>query len=239
MKSAIRSSIIFFETLKSIFRVTWRFIRWLFTNKFTSIFAILSTVIAVSWAIGFFLFVKDIKQTRAEIISDTPEFSSQTDAIVVLTGGSERVKHALFLLSLGYGQKLFVSGVNKEVKLRELLALHGYKPDNQELKSKIELGYSAVDTIQNAEEIAAWVKKNNIKSIRLVTSNYHIKRAMLETQDAIPDVKIIPHGVVPINIRIDRWWDFESTRSLLLSEYNKYILANIRIVMEHITGNKI
>jgi uncharacterized SAM-binding protein YcdF (DUF218 family) len=236
MKALVRTSLILFETLRSLVMVIFHFLRWCFTNKYSAAIFLLVLVTIVSWGGGFLLFVKNIDQTRAEIISDTPEFSSQTDSIVVLTGGSERVKHALFLLNLGYAEKLFISGVNKEVKLGELLYLHGYynKQAQKRLSDKIELGYSAVDTIQNAEEIAGWANKNGMKSIRLVTSNYHIKRALLELQHTLPDTKIIPHGVVPLNIRIDRWWKFPSTRTLLFSEYNKYLAANLRIFLENI-----
>lgn len=233
MRSLVRTVLIAFEALRSAVIIILKFIAWCFTNKFTGTVFSIVVIALVSWAVGFYLYVDGIDKTRNELISSEPEFANKTDAIVVLTGGSERIKHAIFLLNLGYANKLFISGVNKEVKLNEILYLHGYHgQDMARLSKQIELGYSAVDTIQNADEIAIWAKKNNIRSIRLVTSNYHIKRAMLEMQYELPDVKIIPHGVVPLNIRIDRWWDFESTRDLLLSEYNKYLAANLRIFLE-------
>ncbi len=231
MKSLIKTLIIFYQTLRTVLRVIFNFVRWCFTNRYTAALFSAVIVIIISWAIGFLLFVQNIDQTRAEILADNP-VPGKTDAIVVLTGGSERLKHALFLLKLGYADKLFISGVNREVKLGELLYLHSYTDQQQEFKDRIELGYTAIDTIQNADEIRAWVIKNNINSIRLVTSNYHIKRAMLETQHKMPDIKIIPYGVVPLNIRIDKWWEFSSTRALLLSEYNKYLAANLRIFLE-------
>lgn len=221
------------ELVKSFFLTIYRFIAWFFKNKYTGCFFIFITVCIISWAAGLIIYTSNIDQTINEIVQDSPEFTSKTDAIVVLTGGSERIKHALYLLEKGYAEKLFISGVHKEVKLYELLYLHGYNVNEIKiLRNKIELGYAASDTIENAEEIANWVKKNNIKSIRLVTSNYHIKRAMLEIHDKLPDTKIVPHGVVPINVRIDRWWDFPTTRHLLISEYNKYLLANVRVFLE-------
>ncbi len=233
MKSLIKSTIILSELVKAFFKVIFQFLFWTFTNPVALLVFAIIIISAFSWSSGFLLYVKNINQTRNEIFSETPDISTKTDAIVVLTGGSERIKHAIFLLNLGYADKLFVSGVNKEVKLNELLVLHGYSSSRQPaLASRIELGYSAIDTIQNAEEIAAWAKRNNIKSIRLVTSNYHMKRAVLEISDELPDVKIIPHSVIPINIRIDRWWSYPPTRDLLLSEYNKYLAANLRIFLE-------
>ncbi len=232
MKSLIKTLTIAFEMLRSAVMIVVRFVAWCFTNKYSATVFTIIVVAAFSWGAGFLLFVNDIQETRGEMISDVPDFNSRTDAIVVVTGGSERIRHAIYLLGSGYAGKLFVSGVNKEVKLHELLILHGYdKVQQQLLSDRIELGYSAVDTIQNAHEIAEWVKKNNIKSIRLVTSNYHLKRALLELKHELPDAVIIPHGVVPMNIRVDRWWAYEPTRTLLVAEYNKYLLANLRIVL--------
>jgi uncharacterized SAM-binding protein YcdF (DUF218 family) len=233
INSLIKIYIFASELVKSLFLTVFRFVAWFFKNKYTGSFFIFLIICALSWSAGLVIFSKNIDQNITEIIEDSPEFTSKTDAIVVLTGGSERIKHALYLLEKGYAQKLFISGVHKEVKLYELLYLHGYNVNEIKiLRNKIELGYSASDTIENAEEIADWVNKNNIKSIRLVTSNYHIKRAMLEIQDKLPDIKIIAHGVIPLNIRIDRWWDFAPSRKLIISEYNKYILANVRVLLD-------
>jgi len=233
LQSLLKTWIFATELVKSFFLTVVRFVAWFFKNKYTGWFFIFITICLVFWSAGLFLFTSRIDQTINEIVQDSPEYNSKTDAIVVLTGGSERIKHALYLLEKGYAEKLFVSGVHKEVKLYELLYIHGYRLDEIKiLRDKIELGYTASDTIENAEEIANWVKKNNIKSIRLVTSNYHIRRAILEIQDKLPDIKIVPHGVVPLNIRIDRWWDFSPTRHLLISEYNKYLLANVRVILD-------
>lgn len=235
MKSYIKAAVISFEALKGFILTIMRFIGWCFTNKFSAVVFIIALSSLISWCVGFFLFVGNIDQSREEIFADSPNINDKTQAIVVLTGGSERIRHAIYLLNQGYADKLFISGVNPEVKLNELLAIHGYDLVQQEiLKDKIELGYQADDTLENAKEIADWVKGNNFSSIRLVTSNYHMKRAMFELQHEIPGVKIIPHGVVPLNIRVDRWWEFSSTRDLLISEYNKYLLANFRIFLENL-----
>ncbi len=235
MKKLLKTFWVFVESVRSSLIIIKNFVIWCFTNKASMALFMILTLAAGSWAGGFLVFVKDIDQTRGELVADSPDFGNTTDAIVVLTGGSERIKHAIYMLNLGFAKKLFISGVNKEVKLNQLLALHGYNTEQQAaMQGRIDLGYQANDTIDNANEIAAWVKQNNFQSIRLVTSNYHIKRAMLEMQNAMPDVKIIPHGVVPINIRIDRWWAFSATRKLLISEYDKYLAANFRIFLENL-----
>jgi uncharacterized SAM-binding protein YcdF (DUF218 family) len=235
IKSLAKFIIIIFESLKSFFLSLVQFVAWCFKHKVSKFSFLFSVALVFSWVVGFFLFVGNIKISWEELVSENQEVMQRTDAIVTVTGGSERIRHALFLLDNDMADKLFISGVNKEVKLSELLTLHGYSKEKQQLlSSRIELGYSAEDTIQNAEEISSWVKKNGFKSLRLVTSNYHIRRAYLELHHELPNVKIISHGVVPINIRIDRWWNYPSTRSLLISEYNKFIAANIRIMLENI-----
>ena len=231
LKPLIKISILLYEFIRSFVLVLVQFFTWTLSHWLSATIMVILLVAVLSWAGGFIVFVDDISQTRDDIIRANPEINERTDAIVVLTGGSERIRYAINLLNIGFADKLFISGVNREVKLSELLYYNGYKGQTQ-LSNRIELGYSAFDTIQNADEIAYWVRSNNIKSIRLVTSNYHIKRAMLEIQHRLPDIKIIPHSVLPINIRIDRWWEFKSTRDLLISEYNKYLLANIRIFVE-------
>ena len=168
-------------------------------------------------------------------MSSTPAFNERTDAIIVLTGGSERVRNALFMLEHNAANILFISGVNRDVKKHEIFALHKYPLDKyKKLNGKVFLGYSANDTHENAKEVTDWVKKHKINSIRLVTSNYHIKRASLEISRLLPNIKIIPHQVIPINIRLDKWWKFSNSRNLLIKEYNKYLAANFRIFMEEI-----
>jgi uncharacterized SAM-binding protein YcdF (DUF218 family) len=233
MGAIVKNIIILIETIKAFVAIIFQFIFWCYTNKFVRPFTIITTVVAVFWSAGFLYYVESIDKTFDELVESNPELTETTDAIVVLTGGSERLRHALHLLRLDMAKKLFISGVNSEVKLHELFVLHGYSAaEEASLGHRVELGYYAADTTSNGQEVADWVKKNDIKSIRLVTSNYHINRAMIEIQDKLPDTKIIPHGVVPLNIRIDRWWEFKPTRDLLINEYNKYLAANLRIFLE-------
>jgi len=235
MRSLIRMFVILREAVRAALMVIPQLIRWCFSSKGPAIFSIVVIIIFAGWAVGFFYYIDSIDKSLAEVQAHDPEINKKTDAIVVLTGGSERLSHGFYLLKQGMADRLFISGVNKDVKLVELLAISGYSKDEQQaLGGRIELGYSAADTIQNAQEIGAWVKKNNIRSIRLVTSNYHIRRAYAEIHNEIPNVEIINHVVIPLNIRIDRWWEFSSTRSLLISQYNKYLLSMVRIFVERL-----
>jgi|HigsolmetaAR203D_1030402.scaffolds.fasta_scaffold00228_32 uncharacterized SAM-binding protein YcdF (DUF218 family) len=150
----------------------------------------------------------------------------RTDAIVVLTGGSERLPTGLDLLSRNRAEKLFVSGVYAGVEVAELLRLSRQAPE--ELACCIVLGYAAGDTRGNAIETAEWLRAEGYGSVRLVTSNYHMARSLLEFRRVLADVAILPHPVKPHNVLLDDWWRRPGTASLIVSEYNKFLVALLR-----------
>ncbi|HJU17074.1 MAG TPA: YdcF family protein [Stellaceae bacterium] len=148
------------------------------------------------------------------------------EAIVVLTGGSLRLQSGFKLLGEGKGRKLFVSGVNQEVKLNQLLRLAGNAPDWA--ACCVVLGYAADDTFGNAIETAEWMRRENYHSLRLVTAWYHMRRSLLEFARAMPGVTIIPHPVYPNHVRLAHWWEWRGTAALIVREYLKYLGALFR-----------
>lgn len=149
-----------------------------------------------------------------------------TDAIVVLTGGSERLETGLRLLAERRAAKLFVSGVYGGVDVAQLLRLSRQVPD--EIECCVALGYSAGNTQGNASETAAWMRAENYRSLRLVTANYHMPRSLLEFERAMPGVTILPHPVFPHSFKQRDWWRWPGTAYLIASEYMKYTLAALR-----------
>lgn len=233
--SVVRNFVLFYAAIKSLFSGIGAAIGLLFKKTYLRIPMFFILFIMTIWAIGFSVYYYDIDQNWERIKIKNPKISQKTDAIVVLTGGSERIRNAIHLLNQEYGRLLFISGVNKKVKLPELFAIHDVsKEDFFKLINKVEVGFEAKNTLENAIEISQWVEKNkDVKSLRLVTSNYHIRRAMLEVRSKIPqNIEIIPHPVIPINVRIDKWWQFSGTRDLLIKEYNKLIASYFRIYFE-------
>lgn len=148
---------------------------------------------------------------------------TRTDAIVVLTGGSDRLPAGFELLRAGEGRKLFISGVYRGVEVRELLALSRQAPGD--LECCIALGYAADDTEGNAAETAVWMRAQGFRSLRLVTANYHMPRSLVEFRRALPEATIIPHPVAPRSVRLEGWWRWPGTASLIADEYNKFLLA--------------
>lgn len=171
------------------------------------------------WIIGFFWFF-------ASILNEDIDEQTSTDAIVVLTGGTKRLQAGLELLADNKGRKLLISGVNRGVDIEEILRTYQVPA---RLTCCIEPGYSASDTTGNADETANWMNWEGFSSMRLVTSNYHMPRSLLEFKAVMPNVTIIPHPVVPDAMHAKglsaRWM----TIRLVAREYTKYLLARLRL----------
>ena len=187
----------------------------IFNNSFYLYFLICRFVVCV-WITGLFLFANRIN-------SYSIDNNTLTDAIVVLTGGRNRIAVGVELLENSFSDKLFISGVSKNVKLEDLEEKINKKINK---KDKIEIGYKASNTIENAKEVLDWISENNINSIRLVTSNYHILRSLEEFKAHDNNVTIIPHPVYSPNVSKE-WWKNWGTFRLLFTEYNKFLCVYI------------
>lgn len=181
-------------------------------------------LIAILWFGGLFLFVTIVESLGEPPITHGLE---PTDAIVVLTGGSERVTTGLELLNSGSGKKLFISGVHPGLTLDHLL---GNQPVAKNLRECcIILGHAAESTLGNAEETQTWMSIENYHSLRLVTANYHMPRSLLIFHAAMPEIDIVPHPITPDSVKLKGWWKRPGTASLLVTEYNKYLVAMLRL----------
>ncbi|HPF78652.1 MAG TPA: YdcF family protein [Alphaproteobacteria bacterium] len=183
----------------------------MFFKTLSFIFIAMMTLFLL-WAIGWLWFATSVA------LASPKEGNIKTDAIVVLTGGNGRINEGLDLLAKGSSDKLFISGVNKEVTQDDIYA--GWKKPTKDRPCCIYLGYDAEDTTGNAVETKNWILKNKISSFRLVTSSYHMPRAYLEMSKILPDIKIIPHPVLTDDFEAwkGRFW------KLTFSEYNKMLV---------------
>ena len=142
----------------------------------------------VIWLMGFVIFMITLPKQPGDK-------QHVADAIVVLTGGKGRVEVGIALFDAGLGKRLFISGVFKGVNAKTLASKQDVPNALYTRLSDVELGYEANNTVQNAIETAKWAKENNIKSIRLVTGSYHIRRSIIEFKRMLPDVTMIGHPV--------------------------------------------
>lgn len=185
-----------------------------------------AAILFLLWAIGLVLFFRSIPRE----VTDT---QTPTEAIVVLTGGRERLKTGFQLLCAQRAKVLFISGVNPEETFKSLLKtidLHRMNCllDKDQLVASTHLGYVAKNTKENAQETAAWLKSMEITSIRLVTAAYHMPRSLLQLKYLLPEVTIIPHSVFPFG-KERYWWWSESALHMVLSEYHKLMWGYVRI----------
>lgn len=179
--------------------------------------AIVAVVLAL--AAGFFWFAGRVPEE--EVILDR-----NADGIVVLTGGAARINDAIELLASGRGKRLLISGVHPTTRSIELARL---VPEYERMFSCcIDLGHSAINTIGNAVETRHWVRDRGFHSLVVVTSSYHMPRAMAELAHQLPDVTLIPFPVVPEKRRGEPWWSSVATTRLMVMEYLKYLLTVVR-----------
>ena len=152
------------------------------------------------------------------------------DGIVALTGGASRISDAVELLASGRGRRLLITGVGPTTNTAELMRL---VPDHHRwFGCCIDLDYTAANTVGNAVETRRWARERGFRSLVVVTSDYHMPRAMLEISHRLPDVTLIPFPVVTGQIRAEPWWSHPGTAKLLLYEYLKFLVAAARIRLE-------
>src|SRR6266567_947297 len=135
-------------------------------------------IVFVGAAIGFVGFLSQLR--GAEITPDR-----KADGIVVLTGGSSRVSDAMELLAAGYGRRLLISGVHPTSTASDISRT---LPENQSfMRCCVDLDRTAVSTRGNAAEARRWAAGRGFKSLIVVTSNYHMPRALVEFSHAMPE----------------------------------------------------
>jgi len=183
--------------------------------------AILALVIAAAAALlgGFLWYAESVAAPPTPAVGPA-------DAIVALTGGPERIGDALDLLANGRGRRLLITGVNRTTRAEEL-ALQA--PRYQALfDCCIDIDREAENTVGNAVETRRWVRQRGFRSLIVVTSSYHMPRALAELTHQLPDVAIVPYPVVTEHQRSEPWWSNPATARAIAFEYLKYLVVAVR-----------
>ncbi|MFM9846756.1 MAG: YdcF family protein [Hyphomicrobiaceae bacterium] len=181
----------------------------------------------IAAGVGFLAFAHAVKQTA---LADPPT----ADAIVVLTGGEDRIEAGIKLLAKRKGKRLLISGVNPSTRVAEIERLTGY--DRRLFDCCIDFGYRAVDTITNAEETRAWAANWRFSRLILVTSSYHMPRSLLEFARVLPDVELLPYPVVTRSLQLDAWWQHRHTARVMGVEYVKFLASAVRLAAARVLG---
>ncbi|HQT61114.1 MULTISPECIES: YdcF family protein [unclassified Acidiphilium] len=154
------------------------------------------------------------------------------DGIVVLTGGAERVKAGLELLMAGAAPRLLISGAGEGTFLGDFTVRDGIDANSK--AADIDIGHSAASTKGNARETAAWAKRYHVASLIVVTADYHMPRAMIDLQRAMPDVRLVPEPVRPPAMTHPSQ---PHILKILMAEFIKYIA--VRLHLDGIAAHRI
>ena len=164
----------------------------------------------LGWMLGFVAFVV--------LLPPEADTGFKTDAIVVPTGGAGRTVRGVQILKIGGAKRMLITGVAATTRGREIAAENGLDP--RLFACCVDLGREAIDTRSNAEETAAWLKARKAKSVRLVTTDWHMLRARFELDQVLPaDIRVTDDAV-----------DSEAEFGVLMREYNKYLLRRFAVL---------
>ncbi len=182
--------------------------------------AIVAGCVATSLlAVGFVWFLWSIPNHEVALTHDA-------DGIVVLTGGASRVTDAIELMAAGRGKRLLISGLHRTTTVGEIQRLN---PDfARVIRCCVDFDHSR-NTLGNAIETKRWAEDRGFRSIIVVTSNYHMPRALAEIAHQMPGVALVPYPVVTDKQRTEPWWRTVSTARLMIAEYMKYVYAKLRM----------
>ncbi|QPQ54560.1 YdcF family protein [Allosphingosinicella flava] len=173
----------------------------------------------ISRLLSFLLLLYLLGYAAFVVLLPKPADMQRTDGIVVLTGGPGRVARGLDLMANKKADRMLISGVERSVRPQELAA--EYDADIALFECCIDLGRESIDTRSNATETARWLKRNGVKTVRLVTNDWHMPRAGLEFSLDIPeDVEILSDAVPG-----------KASFRQLFKEYNKYLLRYAAVLV--------
>jgi uncharacterized SAM-binding protein YcdF (DUF218 family) len=181
---------------------------------------------AIAIVLGFFGFLWLLPEEEVKL-------DRKADGIVVLTGGTSRITDALELLAAGRGRRLLITGVNPGTTTADIA--HQFADYGKLLACCVDLDYSALNTLGNAVETRRWAIDRNFHSLIIVTSAYHMPRALAEISHQLPSVAVIPFPVVSDRLRIEPWWSNGATTRLVVSEYFKFLFAKARMPFDSVT----
>jgi uncharacterized SAM-binding protein YcdF (DUF218 family) len=194
------------------------FVRWI---GFLTIVATLAAVVVLGF--GFFWFVSQVPDEEINL-------DRNADGIVVLTGAATRIPDAIELLNAKRGTRLLITGVHPTTSAKEISRL---MPLNQQVfDCCVDLDRSALNTLGNALETRTWARERGFTSLIVVTSNWHMPRAMAELAHQLPDVTLIPFPVLSDKIKSSAWLTDPEILRLLVSEYLKYLFAELRMQLD-------
>lgn len=187
--------------------------------------------VAIGWCSALTWFVRTIPD-------EAPTITEKAQVLVVLTGGYARIEHGLNLLAEKEAPILYISGVADKTTQSQLLRAYA----SAELRQRVaDSGGEIVmdqarSTVSNAQQTAQFVSQHHFTSIRLITANYHMRRALREFRHTMPEVTIIPDPVSPKEFQRGSWWTNDIGRRVIFGEFHKTVAVYLR---DWLRGNEV
>ena len=192
--------------------------RWI---GFLTMAAGATAIILLAVGFGWFIF---------NIAGDEITLDTRADGIVALTGAAARIPDAIELLATDRGKRLLITGVHRATSSKEIARLTPLY--SRYFTCCIDLDRSALNTFGNALETKRWARAHNFNSLIVVTSNWHMPRAMAELAHQLPDVTLVAYPVISEKVKTEPWWSSLDTARFLFAEYLKYVLALARMHLD-------
>lgn len=170
-----------------------------------------AALLVLLYALGFLAFAFTLGRPA-------PADAAPADAAVVLTGGSGRIEHGMAVLRAGKAKRMLVSGVDPSVTKADLARRLG-RGSERLLDCCVDLDSVPVDTHSNAEETGRWLAKSGYRSFRLITSDWHMRRAVYEFERGLSKRYAIQIDAVRTS----------PSFVTLFEEYNKYVLLRLAV----------
>lgn len=185
--------------------------------------------------IGFVRFGNLVSSATNEIDRthiETAQGAEKAEAIVVLTGGKDRILTAVSLLKQNKAARLLISGVHADTSKQSIAKMAGIPGDL--MNCCVDIDRLAMDTKGNATQTEKWAKAHSFSRIIVVTSNYHMPRSLMEMRTAMPQAHLLPYQVLHNHPANGNWYSSPSCLRLIASEYIKYIATSFRKDFDHV-----
>ena len=156
----------------------------------------------------------------------TPDPPIEAEAVAALTGAADARIISAIQLADSLDLPLLISGVNVDATPADIARVANV--DVSKIDCCVTLGKAAASTEGNGDEVADWARRNNVHRIIIVTSEYHMERALFELHRAMPEGHFLPHAVMTTKVRPADWYRDTSTAKTLIEEWIKYRLAGLR-----------
>ena len=202
-------------------------------------FRILKIFFIFSLSCTLAIFFIELFFFKEKVLSFQKYNNTKSANIVILTGGTNRIKDGLNIInhfdkSKRTNFKILVSGTGKGFSKNSLIKQIGPNFNPKLIECCIYLDSVSKNTFTNAIETSKWANRNDLKEFILITSNYHMPRAILEFKNVMPNHKIYTFPITPRKHNIKEWMSSYETFSLIFKEFCKYIVSNLRIKLLNI-----